>query len=128
MPPKKKLEPTNEENIFSLYREILKTVDLKDLKMADQLQGDDLKAFCKFCHEVFNDPLFTMIVKGFIYAQCMLTAEQGITADHYWNGKLTVNGIKTIEQYFAKYASQYDQMTAKEEEFDPNRPFSPAKI
>lgn len=124
--PKKPI--TNDEAIVSLYRELTRTLDPKDLKAADDLQGDDLKNFRKFCHTTFNNPYFDRIIKGFIFAQCMLTAEKGITADHYWNGKLTVNGVKALEEYIARQASLFEQMMQQEPGFDPQASFSPAKV
>lgn len=122
-------ELTNDQATVGLYREFLKVVDPKDLKIAEALQGDEHRDFCKFAHETFHNPFFDKIVKGFIFASVMLTAEKGITADHYWNSKLTINGIKSMEEYFARYASIYEaQYLSKEPDFDKNASFSPAKV
>lgn len=126
MPVKK---PTNEQNIITLYREILKTVTLDDVVMADDYVGDELRDFCKFCYETYNNPFFAAIIKGFVYAQVYLTAEKHTDADTYNNGKLIVNGIKVLEQYFHKYANQYEtDFMEKSEQFDPHKAFEPGSI
>lgn len=128
MPPKK-LENNNEQNIIDMYRELLKTVTLDNVVMADDYVGDDLKDFCQFCFETYHNKFFAQIIKGFVYAQCMLTAEKGTDADTYNNGKLIVNGIKVMEEYFKKYANLYKlEYLDKSEDFDPHASFGKSKV
>lgn len=129
MPTSKKSELTNDEAVIKLYREFLKVVDPAELKIAEDLEGDDYRDFCKFCFETCQSPYFGKIVKGFIFASAMLTAEKGITAEHYLNSKMTINGIKSMEEYFARYAGIYQQKYLhKTPDFNPHSSFSPAEV
>ncbi len=127
--PKKKVELTNDEATVKLYREFLKVIDPAELKIAENLSGDELRDFCKFCNEVFTNPFFDKIVKGFIFASVMLTAERGITAEHYLNSKFTINGVKAMEEYFARYSSIYERdYLSPQEAFDPQASFTKARV
>lgn len=125
----KKIEPTNQENITTSFREILKVIDVKNVVMADDYTGDDLRDFCQFCFETYHNKFFAQIIKGFVYAQVMTTAEKHTTSEEYYNGKLIVIGIKVMEEYFRKYANLYqlNYMDTKED-FDPHKSFEPGKV
>ena len=125
--PKTK-EITNEESIVGLYREHLRLVKPEDTDLIKDLQGDDLVNFYKFCHETFHNPFFGRILNGFILEQCLKTGQSGMTEDHYKNGRLSIAGMKTLEEFYSRAASQYDRLTAKEEAFDPQKAFNQAKV
>lgn len=123
-----KAEPTNHDNLISLYRELLKTVDLEHVVFADQLQGDDRRDFCKFCNEVANNIFFEQIIQGFFHSQAMMTADEATTSEHYYNAKLTLNGMHLLRQYFRKYSNVYEKEYLSEPvKFDPHRSFEPVK-
>jgi hypothetical protein len=118
----------NNEEVVKLYREFLKLVDPYDANITRDLEGEELKDFYKYCHETFHNPFFGKIINGFIMEQCLKTANQGLTPEQQTNGKLSINGIMTLENFFARAANEYDKLTAKGEEFDPQKAFNPAKI
>ena len=118
----------NDEEIVKLYREFLKLVDPYDVNITRDFEGEELKDFYKFCHETFHSPFFKKIITGFIMEQCLKTANQGITPEHQSNGRLSINGIMTIENFFARAANEYDKLTAKQEDFNPQASFNQAKI
>ena len=123
-----KNEATNHENLISLYRELLKTVDIDDVKLADQLEGDARRDFCKFCSEVAGNQFFEQVIQGFFHSQAMMTADESTTADHYYNAKLTLNGMHLLRTYFRKYANIYAKEYMKgPEPFDPFRSFEPVR-
>ena len=124
--PKKEI--TNEESIVGLYREHLRLVKPEDVELIKDLQGDDLTSFYKFCHQTFHNPFFGRILNGFILEQCLKTGQSGMTEEQYKNGRLSIAGMKMLEEFYAKAALQYDRLTAKAEEFDPSASFSPAKV
>jgi len=119
---------TNEENIVGLYREHLKLVNPESVNLIKDLEGEELSRFYKFCHETFHNPFFGRILNGFILEQCLKTGQSGMTEEQYKNGRLSIAGMKTLEEFYAKAALQYDKMTAKEEDFDPQKAFNPAKV
>lgn len=127
MPKKPTL--TNDEGIVKLYREFLKLVDPQELTIADNLEGDELRDFLKFCHQTFHHQYFDRIVKGFIFDQVWMTAQAGITPEQYMNGKLMLAGIFALQEYLGKKALKYqvDHMTPAGD-FDPTKSFEPAKI
>jgi hypothetical protein len=118
----------NEENIVALYREHLKLVNSESVDLIKDLEGEELSRFYKFCHETFHNPFFGRILNGFILEQCLKTGKDGVTEEHYKNGRLSVAGMKMLEDFYARAALEYDKMTAKQEDFDPSASFSPAKI
>ena len=124
--PKKEI--TNEESIVGLYREHLRLVKPEDVELIKDLQGDDLTSFYKFCHQTFHNPFFGRILNGFILEQCLKTGQSGMTEEQYKNGRLSIAGMKTLEEFYARAALQYDRLTAKEEDFDPAKAFNPAKV
>ena len=124
--PKKEI--TNEESIVGLYREHLRLVKPEDVELIKDLQGDDLTSFYKFCHQTFHNPFFGRILNGFILEQCLKTGQSGMTEEQYKNGRLSIAGMKTLEEFYARAALQYDRLTAKAEKFDPSASFSPAKV
>jgi hypothetical protein len=124
--PVKKI--TNEEDIVGLYREHLKLVKPEDINLIKDLEGDELTSFYKFCHQTFHNPFFGRILNGFILEQCLKTGQNGTTEEHYKNGRLSIAGMKMLEEFYAKAALQYDRLTAKAEDFDPSASFSPQKI
>ena len=124
--PKKEI--TNEESIVGLYREHLRLVKPEDVNLIKDLDGDDLTNFYKFCHQTFHNPFFGRILNGFILEQCLKTGQSGMTEEQYKNGRLSIAGMKTLEEFYARAALQYDRLTAKEEDFDPAKAFNPAKV
>lgn len=121
-------KPDFEKTVIELYRELLCTVNLDDVKIVDQLQGEEYRDFCRFCHEVVNNPMFQLIIDNFIHAQVMLTAEKSSEYETYMAGKMVVNGIKVIEEYFKRYANRYQvEFLSNKEEFDPLKSFQPLR-
>lgn len=135
MPPKpaalkKNIPPppaNNAEAVNALYRGLLSTVNLTDVKIADKFEGQERINFCRFCHEMYHNPYFDVVIKGFIYAQVMLTSEHGTNHETFNNGKMIIAGIKLMEEYFAKFAYEYDLITAQNPNFDPTKPFEPTE-
>ena len=125
MPVKK---DKNEDDIVGLYREHLKLVKPEDINLIKDLEGDELTSFYKFSHQTFHNPYFGRILNGFILEQCLKTGQHGMTEEQYKNGRLSIAGMKMLEEFYAKAALQYDRLTAKAEEFDPSASFSPAKV
>src|ERR1035441_7379616 len=119
---------TNEENIVALYREHLRLVKPEDVELIKDLEGEELASFLKFCHQTFHNPFFGRILNGFILEQCLKTGQSGTTEEHYKNGRLSIAGMKTLEEFYARAALEYDRLTAKEEDFDSAKAFSPAKV
>jgi|SRR6185503_1776370 len=124
--PKKQL--TNEETITALYREHLRLVNPADPEISKDFEGDELRNFYKFCHTTFHNPFFGKIVNGFILEQCIKTAKDGMTEDHYKNGRLSIIGIKLLEEFFGKAAAEFDKLNQPEEPFDSGASFSQAKV
>lgn len=117
-----------EKTTIELYRELLCTVNLDDVTIVDKLQGEEYRDFCKFCHEVVNNPMFQLIIDNFVHAQVMLTAEKSSDYETYMAGKMVVNGIKVVEEYFKRYANRYQvQFLSPEEGFDPLKSFQPLR-
>jgi hypothetical protein len=113
-----------EKTVVDLYRELLCTVNLDDVKLVDGLKGEEYRDFCRFCHEVVNNPMFQLIIKNFIHAQVMMTAEKASDYETYMAGKMVVNGIKVIEEYFIRYANKYQvEFLSDKEDFDPLKAF-----
>src|SRR5258708_4695989 len=100
MPPKKTLPApvSNDQAMNNLYRSLLGTMTLRDVKIADKFEGQERLDFCRFCHEMYHNQYFDVIVKGFVYAQVMLTAEKGTNPETFNNGKMIVAGIKLMEE------------------------------
>lgn len=133
MPSKKKpeLDPVvaNMKNISEMYRDTLAIVNIDDIKILDNLQGDEQRDFCKFAHELFNSPNFSLIIKNFVYAQAMLVTEKGWDAQLYNNGQMAINGIQAFRELIWKHSNIYEtKYSQREPDFDPHRAFEPGKV
>lgn len=127
----KKIDPmvANMKAISQMYCEVLSTVDIQNLQLIDQLDGNDQRDFAKWCHEVFYSPHFNLLVKNFIYAQAMLVTEKGYDQIAYNNGQMTINGIHMLRELIHRYANIYDvKFSGKEDSYDPYRSFEPGKV
>jgi hypothetical protein len=124
-----KKAPAYPDAVHFNFQEILKVVDVSDVKFVEFLEGDERRDFCKFCHETFHSPFYAQVIKCFLWAQVMKTADGAVTHDEFWGGKMMCQGIKTIDDFFLKYAKVYDvEFTGSREKFDPSAPFSKVKI
>lgn len=125
----RKTEVTNNEAIVKLYRELLKVVDVPDKNFIDNMEGDSLRDFQKFCHEVYHNKFFKEIFDRFVFIQCMCTADNAVTPEQIMNGKLMVAGFETIRGFFKECSNQYqvEHLTPKGN-FDPYKSFEPGKV
>lgn len=133
MPSKKKpeLDPVvqNMKNISEMFRETLAIVNIDDIKIIDRLEGDEQRDFCKFAHELFHNPFFSLIIQNFVYAQAMLVTEKGWDAQLYSNGQMAINGIQVFRELIHKHSNLYEsKFTEKKPDFNPYASFEPGQV
>lgn len=128
----KKNKPHDKEayqgDVLDLLRKIVGAPTLDDMKDYDRLQGQERIDFLKYCSGVYRDKHFEEICKSLIF-ECVLNA--GLEArnfDEVLVNRATANGVKTIQDFFAKYNKLYiDEFEKEPEVFDERRAFEPLK-
>lgn len=118
----------NRENVTKLFHEILHVVDINDVKIIEKLEGEDRRNFARFCHELFHNQFFHLIIENFVHAQVMLTAERDWTSVGYDNGKFIVSGAYMVRELIQKFSNIYDtEFKPATDNFDAYKSFEPLK-
>jgi vancomycin permeability regulator SanA len=128
---KPELDPVveNMKNISEMFRETLAIVNIDDIKIIDKLEGDEQRDFCKFAHQLFYSPYFSLIMQNFVFAQAMLVTEKGWDAQLYSNGQMAINGVQAFRELIWKHANLYDtKYNQRTPDFDPHKSFEPGQV
>ena len=128
MAVKKDPQLESDEIVTKHFQKILGLIDISDVILLDKLEGEERRDFCRFCHYIFYNQYFDLIVKNFLYAQVMFISEQETDYRTYINGKMVVNGISAMRDLFHKFANIYDTEYKEDKpKFDPSKSFEPSK-
>lgn len=112
-------------DVLELYRTAVGTIKLSDIKEFDSLRGNDRLEFLKFCSMVYSNVYFLQVMKQIIFDCTLNAALTTRTFDEVLVNRAEANGVKLVEDFFAKYNNKYiDEFETEKEVIDERSPFN----
>jgi len=112
-------------DVLDLFRKVVGTVKLSDIKEFDALRGQDRIEFLKFCSMVYSNVYFAQVMKQIIFDCTLNAALTTRTFDEVLVNRAEANGVKLVEDFFAKYNKKYiDEFETEKEVIDERAPFT----
>lgn len=130
MPKKKQDVPRDDYqgDVLDLFRKIIGTVQLSDIKNFDELTGQDRINFLKFCTTTFSDPFFMEIIKHLLFEYVVKAANESRDMDQLLCNRAGADGVRIVQDFFAKYNKIYkDEFEKDPEVFNPHKAFEPVE-
>lgn len=115
------------DDVLELFRKIVGSLQLSDIKNFDSLKGDDRHKFLLFCNTVYTSDFFEQIIRNIIFEYTMKAANAEEVKDTMIN-RSAANGVNMIQSFFKKYSLRYEkEFQGRKEEFDERSSFEPIK-
>lgn len=115
-----------EQKILELFRQIIGSVTLEEITLPEEFDAPQRQEIARFCHQVYHNPYFDIIIKALFYPIIMFAAQQAPDYPSVTFSRASANGVHLVEEMFHHWSNIYDtEYAGREENFDPNKPFEP---
>lgn len=112
-------------DLLDLFRKVVGTIKLSDIKEFDSLRGEDRLEFLRFCSTVYSNKYFAPVMKQLIFDCTLNAALSTRNFDEVLVNRAEANGVKLVEDFFAKYNKKYiDEFETEKEVIDERAPFT----
>lgn len=113
-------------DVLDMFRKLVGTVQMSDVKEFDALTGQDRINFLNYCNLVYGNPFFIMIIKHLIFEHVVKAAMESRDTDEMLVNRASANGVKITQDFFAKYHREFVKEFEKDpESFEKEKAFEP---
>ena len=128
---KKKLEQ-EAEGVIKLFREQVKGVAITDKDFATEYEKETdptkFRDFCYYCTKVVSSPFFPLIVNQLVQNQVWFIGLEAEGDPQVFFGRGSVNGVRVMEEYFRKYATEWEtRFAGQEDQVNSHKMFEPTE-
>lgn len=115
-------------DVLDLFRKLVGTAQISDVKEFDALEGQDRINFLNYCNFVASNGYFQMIIKHLIFEEVVKAAMESRDMDQLLVNRASANGIKLVQDFFAKYQREFVKEFEKDpEQFEKDKAFEPVE-